>query len=118
MPTFDQLPCPALVTNRTGIVQSVNECLLELVGGVEDTWVAKPMELMLPIASRIFLQTHIWPMLMRENRVREIRLQIVDGAGKQVPVFVNSQKTTIDTRECFSWVFFVSVERSRFSRSS
>lgn len=116
MPTFDQLPCPALVTNRTGIVQSVNECLLELVGGVEDTWVAKPMELMLPIASRIFLQTHIWPMLMRENRVREIRLQIVDGAGKQVPVFVNSQKTTIDTRECFSWVFFVSVERSRFEQ--
>ncbi len=72
------------------------------------------MELMFSKASRIFLQTHIWPMLLRESRIREIRLQIVDGAGKQVPVFVNSQKTTIDTLECFSWVFFVSIERSRF----
>jgi diguanylate cyclase (GGDEF)-like protein/PAS domain S-box-containing protein len=55
-------------------------------------------------------------MLLRESRIREIRLQIVDGAGKQIPVFVNSQKTTLDTKECYSWVFFVSIERSRFEQ--
>ncbi len=116
MPTFDQLPCPALVTDRGGIVQSVNQSLLELIGGVKDSWLAKPMDLMFPMASRIFLQTHVWPMLLRESRIREIRLQIVDGAGKLIPVFVNSQKTTLDTIECYSWVFFVSIERSRFEQ--
>ncbi len=116
MPTFDQLPCPALVTDRNGIVQSVNQSLLELVGGVKDSWLAKPMDLMFPKASRIFLQTHVWPMLLRESRIREIRLQIVDSAGKQVPVFANSQKTTLDTIECYSWVFFVSIERSLFEQ--
>ena len=116
MPTFDQLPCPALVTDRGGIVQSVNQSLLELIGGVKDSWLAKPMDLMFPMASRIFLQTHVWPMLLRESRIREIRLQIVDGAGKQIPVFVNSQKTTLDTIECYSWVFFVSIERTRFEQ--
>jgi diguanylate cyclase (GGDEF)-like protein/PAS domain S-box-containing protein len=116
VPTFDQLPCPALVTDRGGIVQSVNQSLLELIGGVKDSWLAKPMDLMFPMASRIFLQTHVWPMLLRESRIREIRLQIVDGAGKQIPVFVNSQKTTLDTVECYSWVFFVSIERSRFEQ--
>ncbi len=116
MPTFDQLPCPALVTDRGGIVQAVNQSLLELVGGVKDSWLAKPMDLMFPMASKIFLQTHIWPMLLREGRIREIRLQIVDDAGKQIPVFVNSQKTTLESIECFSWVFFVSIERSRFEQ--
>ncbi|NVO07245.1 MAG: PAS domain-containing protein, partial [Rhodoferax sp.] len=74
------------------------------------------MDLMFPMASRIFLQTHVWPMLLRESRIREIRLQIVDSEGKQLPVFANSQKTTFDTTECYSWVFFVSVERSRFEQ--
>jgi diguanylate cyclase (GGDEF)-like protein/PAS domain S-box-containing protein len=94
----------------------VNQSLLELVGGVKDRWLAKPMDLMFPMASRIFLQTHVWPMLLRESRIREIRLQIVDGAGTQIPVFVNSQKTMLDTIECYSWVFFVSIERSRFEQ--
>ncbi len=116
MPTFNQLPCPTLVTDHSGNVQSLNQGLLELVGGVEDRWLAKPMDLMFPAASRIFLQTHVWPMLLRDSRVREIRLQILDNGGKQVPVFVHSQKTTIDTVECFVWVFFVSVERSRFEQ--
>jgi two-component system sensor histidine kinase/response regulator len=116
MPTFDQLPCPALVTDRSGNVQSLNSGLLELVGGIEDRWLAKPMDLMFPAASKIFLQTHVWPMLLRDSRVREIRLQMLDGSGKQIPVFVHSQKITIDTVECFLWVFFVSFERSRFEQ--
>lgn len=116
MPTYDQLPCPALVTDRNGNVRSLNQGLLELVGGAKDSWLAKPMDLMFPAASRIFLQTHVWPMLLRDSRVREIRLQIVDDTGKQIPVFVHSQKTTIDTVECYLWVFFVSIERSRFEQ--
>jgi hypothetical protein len=36
---FDQLPCPILVTDRGGIVQSLNQCLLDLVGGDKDSWV-------------------------------------------------------------------------------
>jgi len=103
-----------LVTDQAGIVQSINQSLLDLVGGVKGTWLAKPMDLMFPMASRIFLQTHIWPMLLRESRVREIRLQILGDAGTQVPVFMNCQKTTLDAIDHFTWVFFVTLERSRY----
>lgn len=116
MPSFDQLPCPALVTDRAGVVQLVNQSLLQLVGGVADTWFSKPMDLMFPSASRIFLQTHIWPMLLREGQVREIRLQVLGDAGNRVPVFVNCQRSTIETIDCFTWVFFVTIERSRYEQ--
>lgn len=117
MPAFDQLPCPALVTDRGGVVQAVNQDLLALVGGTENSWVHKSMDLMFPMASRIFLQTHVWPMLLREDRVREIRLQILDSLGKQVPIFVNCQKHILDSVERFTWVFFVSIERTRFEQA-
>jgi diguanylate cyclase (GGDEF)-like protein/PAS domain S-box-containing protein len=116
MPTFDQLPCPALVTDRAGVVQLVNQSLLQLVGGVKDTWFSKPMDLMFPSASRIFLQTHVWPMVLREGQVREIRLQVLGDAGNRVPVFVNCQRSTIETIDSYTWVFFVTVERSRYEQ--
>lgn len=116
MPSFDQLPCPALVTDRAGIVQLVNQSLLQVVGGVTDTWFSKPMDPMFPMASRIFLQTHVWPMVLREGQVREIRMQILNDAGGQVPVFVNCQRSTIETLDRYTWVFFVSIERSRYEQ--
>lgn len=72
------------------------------------------MELLFPMASRIFLQTHIWPMILREGHIREVRLQLLVPGGTQVPVFVNCQKYSHDGVELFTWVLFVTVERSRY----
>jgi diguanylate cyclase (GGDEF)-like protein/PAS domain S-box-containing protein len=116
MPSFEQLPCPALVTDSTGNVLSLNHELLLLIGGDKERWITKPMELMLPIASRIFLQTHVLPMLLRDGKVREIRLQLLVDSGNKVPVFVNCQKTTHEGIDRFTWVLFVTIERSRFEQ--
>jgi len=115
MPSFDQLPCPALVTDGAGIVRELNQELLLLIGGDKEHWLTKSMELMFPMASRIFLQTHVWPMVLRDGFVREIRLQLRDGTGKNVPIFVNCQKTMAAIDQ-FTWVLFVTVERSRFEQ--
>lgn len=55
-------------------------------------------------------------MLLRESRVCEIRLQILSGERKQVPVFVNCQRSTLDSNEHFTWVFFVTIERIRYEQ--
>ena len=116
MPSFDQIPCPALVTDGAGVVQSLNQDLLKLIGSEKDRWLSKSMELMFPMASRIFLQTHIWPMILRDGQVREIRLQLLGSGGNSLPVFVNCQKTTQEGIDRFTWVLFVTIERSRFEQ--
>lgn len=116
MHSFEQLPCPALVTDGAGIVLSLNHELLLLIGGDKERWITTPMELMFPIASRIFLQTHVWPMLLRDGKIREIRLQLLVDSGDKVPIFVNCQKTTHEGIDRFIWVLFVTIERSRFEQ--
>ena len=116
MSSFDQIPCPALITDRAGVVQSLNQDLLKLIGSDKDRWLSKSMECMFPMASRIFLQTHIWPMILREGQVREIRLQLLDAGGNSLPIFVNCQKTTQEGIDQFTWVLFVTIERSRFEQ--
>ena len=114
MAAFEDLPCPALVTDRFGKVQTLNRHLRVLVGGSQASWLGQSMEQMLPVASRVFLQTHVWPLALRDGRVSEIRLQILDQEKKQVPVFVNCEHSTFDNADRFIWIFFVSQERGRF----
>ncbi|WP_297575006.1 sensor domain-containing diguanylate cyclase [uncultured Deefgea sp.] len=117
IPSFDQIPCPILVTDSAGVVQSLNQDLLLLIGSDKERWLTKSMELMFPMASRIFLHTHVWPMIFRDGQVREIRLQLLDSGGNSLPVFVNCQKTSQEGIDRFTWVLFVTIERSRFEQA-
>ena len=116
MENFDQIPCPVLVTDRKGLIRSANQCLLKLTGGDLGSIVSKPMDVLFPIASRIFLQTHVLPLLMKEGQVNEIRLQLVNSVGTKIPVYVNCQKTTLIDDESYTWIFYITMERSRFEQ--
>lgn len=111
---LNQLPCPVLITDGTGRVLASNSELLALLGGTEQEWLQKPMEVLLPPASRVFLQTHIWPMLLRQERVCELYLYLRDARGQRIPVMLNCQQGSFEDAEAYYWVFFVAQERSLF----
>ena len=100
MDELQQLPCPFLSTDTTGRVLAINSELLALVGGGSDDWLNKPMDNLFPLPSRIFLQTHVWPMLLREETVREIRLQICNSHNHRLPVLVNCKKAQFQGVDC------------------
>lgn len=114
MDHLDFLPSPVLVTDATGHVLMANSDLLALVGGEGAQWVGRYMDCFLPAPSRIFLQTHVWPMLLRHASVQELYLHLHTAAGERVPVMVNARRGTWDDKDCVFWVFFVALERSRF----
>lgn len=111
---INQLPCPILVTDATGHILITNTNLLQLVGGTAEQWQNKTLEDLLPPASRIFLQTHLWPILYRETLVKEIHMQLYDSQKQRVPVLVNCQRNFWKGQESYYWVFFVAYERSQF----
>ena len=94
----------------------MNQNLMDLAGRTRDEIVNHPMEQFFPVASRIFLQTHIWPLLLRQHQVREIKLQILARDGQHVPVLVNCDRTLSEAGEYYTWVLFVSTERSLFEQ--
>ena len=114
MSPLNLLPCPVLVTDHDGRMLSLNTTLLELIGESETHWLRQSMESLFPLSGRIFLQTHVWPMLLVADHVKEIKLQILDQQRNPIPVLVNCQKVCVEGIEHYYWVFFVSLERSRF----
>ena len=114
MDALNNMPCPVLVTDRHGLIAAVNTCFLELIGHDGPFWLGRSMEDMLPVPSRIFLQTHLWPMVLHDGHIDEVKLEVLDALGVRTPVLANCQRTITAGVESYCWVLFVSRERSRF----
>ncbi len=114
MEPLDQLPCAVLVTDSDGHVLASNEDLRALAASPSCTRVGASMDGLFSAPSRIFLQTHCWPLLLREGRLSEAFLQLRSVSGQVVPVLVNGRRGTYEGRESFYWTLFVASERQRF----
>jgi hypothetical protein len=111
---FDDLPCAILHTDSSGAILQMNQELLRTIGAVGGAAPPAAVEQMMPPASRIFLQTHLLPMLMRDGQVREIYLHLRTQQGERLPVMVNIASGTLAGAPCYVWALFVAHERSRF----
>jgi diguanylate cyclase (GGDEF)-like protein/PAS domain S-box-containing protein len=111
---LDAVPCPVLVTDVSGRILALNVSALEVAGGTKAAWLGQALDSLLPLPSRIFLQTHVWPMLLQDGCVREIHLQLFNARRHRLPVMVNCRRDSFADAEAYVWVFFVAAERSRF----
>lgn len=109
------VPCPVVVTNGTGRVLQFNDELVRVAGRSRDSLCDAQIDSLLPPSGRIFMQTHVWPMLLRDGLIREIYLQLLDGHGELLPVIVNGDQVRADDgTTTYVWVLFVAQQRSRF----
>lgn len=114
MTSFDDLPCAILHTDRSGAILYLNKEMLRTIGLPDGAAHPTVVEQMLPPASRIFLQTHLWPMLMRDGQAHEIYLHLRTQQGGRLPVMVNIASGALGEAPCYVWALFVAHERSRF----
>ena len=111
---FDYLPCLILITDNNGIIVKANTELLLLIGKERDDVEGKSINELLPPASRIFLQTHVWTMLCHQGSVNEIHLKLCGHDHARIPVILNCKKGLFEGVESYFWTFFVSIERDKF----
>ncbi|MCS4306078.1 PAS domain S-box-containing protein [Rheinheimera pacifica] len=107
------LPCPLLITDLLGRMLQVNSAFKEEFGDCE---LGTNIDSILPKASQIFLQTHIWPLLHRQGSVKEIYLKVRARTEPQLPVLLNCSRGEFLQQQCYRWVMFPARERSRFER--
>ena len=109
------VPCPMFVSDTQGGLLGVNQALVRVLNLPPIGGAAPPhSDALFTPASRIFLQTHVWPLLIRDGRVREIYLQMRATDGAAVPVMVNADIIQTDHGEQCMWVCFEARDRSRF----
>lgn len=83
-------PCGFLCFGDDGRIKAVNATLLQLLGYELSELQGQPIEAVLPLASRIFYQTQMVPLLKLNGKVEEIYLSIKAKQGNSLPVLVNA----------------------------
>lgn len=117
-PLLASVPCLLLVTDLQGTVHAASAAMAALAGHTPQALLGKGMELFLPSAGRVFMQTHVWPTLFNKGELLEgylnLRLQQGPGPAIDVPVVFNAHVKAVEGQSLCHWVFFEVRSRSRF----
>ena len=94
---LDTAPCGFLSINDGGLITLVNRTLQEWLGYPLDELQGKTLDTILPAASRIFYQTHLFPLLRMQGHVEEVYFPLRRQDGTDVPMLVNAARREGDS---------------------
>ena len=109
---LDAAPCGLVTFADDGSVRFANGTLLEMVGIAPEALVGRHVETILTVGSKIFYQTHLFPLLRLHGRAEEIFLLLRSAAGEDVGVLVNAVRRERDGE----WVTDCALMRVRERR--
>jgi sigma-B regulation protein RsbU (phosphoserine phosphatase) len=117
LPNLELAPCGLLTCTDTGIVLGVNKTLVHLLGFNEkDDFTGKNIEAFFTLATRIFSQTHFFPMLLLQGKAGEIFLTLKRKDGGSLPVICNAVVVTEQAIRICHCVFFPIEERAKYEQ--
>src|SRR3954466_13821756 len=82
-------PCGFLTFDADGTVVDANTALLEMLGAQREEVIGRPFESLLTVSSRIFYQTHLFPLLKLQSSVEELFLTMRCKDGNDVAALTN-----------------------------
>ncbi len=111
---LDSAPAGFLTFTDAGTVRAANQTLLDMVGSTRDAIVGRHVETLLTVGSKIFYQTHLFPLLRMHGRAEEIFLLLRATGGEEVGVLLNAVRRERDGEWITDCVLMRVRERRKF----
>jgi PAS domain S-box-containing protein len=111
---LDDAPCGFVAFADDGTVRAVNATLLRMLGASRDEVVGRHVEQLLTVGSRIFYQTHFFPLVRLHGRADEIFLVLRARDASEVAALVNAVRHERDGEWTTDCVLLRIVERRKF----
>lgn len=107
-------PCGFMSFREDGKVELVNETLLAMLGYEREELVGRHVEQILAVGSRIFYQTHWFPLLRLQGLVEEIFLLLRSRTGEDIGVLVNGRRREREGGAAYDCILIRVRERARY----
>ena len=91
---LDSLPCGVMSCDDTGTIHYANATLGDMLGHAADSLAGRSVETLLTVASRIFFQTHLFPLLQLRGRADELFVLFRSADGRDVATLCNAVRHT------------------------
>jgi PAS domain S-box-containing protein len=113
-PLLDHAPCGYLAFDDFGSVTAVNATLLGMLGYTREEVVGRHVESILNVGSRIFYQTHLFPLLRLRGRAEELFLLLRPKRGEDIGAIVNAVRRERNGAWVSDCVLIRVVERRKY----
>ncbi|QDK77525.1 PAS domain S-box protein [Spirosoma sp. KCTC 42546] len=111
---LNQMPGGYFYFTEEGILLGINQTLLDQLGYDAPDMAGKPVEALLTIASRIFYQTHFYPLLKLQGKADEIFLSLRMKNGQALPVLLNAASLKRDDSRVYQCVCLPVRQRQKY----
>ena len=113
-PLLDEAPCGFVSFADDGSMRAANRTLADMLGVDRDELIGRRLESILAVGSKIFYQTHLFPLLRLHGRADEIFLLLRGKDGEDVAVLANGVRHERGGEWLTDCVFLRLVERRKF----
>jgi PAS domain S-box-containing protein len=113
-PLLDTAPAGFLSFGDDGVVTLANRTLLAMLGAERDAVVGRHVERLLAVGTRIFYQTHWFPLLRMHGRAEEVFLLLKRPDGEELGVLANAVRQERGGRAAYDCVLMHVRERQKF----
>ena len=113
-PLLDGEPCGFIAFSDDGTIRAANRTLLDMLGYAREELIGKHVETILAVGSRIFYQTHFFPLLRLHGHADEIFLLLRAKSGADVATLANAVRRERGGEVITDAVLLKLVERRKF----
>jgi len=107
-------PCLWWSTRDDGTLLSVNAVLCRKTGFAAADLVGMKPAVLFPVATLIFQQTHLFPLLKMQGFAEEIFITLKMKDGNSLPVLLNAERTSVDGEARIHYAGIVVNQRQKF----
>ena len=111
---IEQIPCGFLSFTDDGQIQRVNSRLLDRLGYRREEVEGRHVETLMNVGSRIFYQTHLFPLIAMQGRADEIFLLLRSAGGEDIGFLLNAVRHQRDGRAINDCALMRVEERRKF----
>jgi signal transduction histidine kinase len=114
---LDRAPCGFASFGDDGNIVYINATLLDRLGFARDDLAGRQIEQIFGVGTKIFFQTHFFPLVSLHGRAQEVFLLLRARDGEDVGMLCNAVRTERGGRYMTDCVFMEVQERRRFEEA-
>ena len=112
--SYKHIPCVYFSSSADGSIAEVNEALCKYLEYPRDELVGKKLEIIFTLSTRIFYQTHFFPLLQLKGHAEEMFITLKSKEGSQVPMLINAERIEENGQITFHFAGISVSKRKKF----
>lgn len=111
---LDLAPCIYFSSTDEGTLVEVNETLCRLLGYEKNELLGNKAEIIFTVPTKIFQQTHFFPLLKMQGQAEEIFITLRCKNGLSLPVLINAERKCINETYRNIYIGIIVRQRQKF----